>query len=294
MIRRFLSSQIVVVTLIGSVLMAIVCAFGSIAIQIAVLGGYISILGGLALEIFEDQNTKDQQLESLELLIRASRRLAKDSPMSREFEKIVDGIQASSNIESELFRELAIEELARIGQQTELLGRGIITFDETEAWRVAYERILRSPLVSRYFSVSLIRSADYWQDEPGKRSIELNYQLQDEKRLNVERIAIISASIWPDESDRPNSPIFEWLLDQYSNGIWTELVRETSVIDEPDLLVDSGRYSDLAVGCQFLDSKSRTSKFTLSFNKADIEAAKQRWQRLSLYSISMKQILDQT
>ena len=294
MIRNLLSSQIVLITVVGSVLMAIVCAFGTVAIQIAVLGGYISIIGGLALEIFEDQNAKDQQLESLDLLIRASRRLAKDSPMSREFEKIVDGIQASSNIESELFRELAIEELARIGQQTESLGKGIITFDETEAWRVAYEKILRSPLVSRYFSVSLIRSADYWQDEPGKRSIELNYQLQDEKRLNIERIAIISDSIWPDSSDRPISPIFEWLLDQYSNGIWTELVRENSVVDEPDLLVDCGRYSDLAVGFQILDSKSRTSKFTLSFNSDDIEAAKQRWQRLNLYSISLKQILDQT
>ena len=294
MIRNLLSSQIVLITIVGSVLMAIVCAFGTVAIQIAVLGGYISIICGLALEIFEDQNAKDQQLESLDLLIRASRRLAKDSPMSREFEKIVDGIQASSNIESELFRELAIDELARIGQQTESLGKGIITFDETEAWRVAYEKILRSPLVSRYFSVSLIRSANYWQDEPGKRSIELNYQLQDEKRLNIERIAIISDSIWPDSSDRPISSIFEWLLDQYSNGIWTELVRENSVVDEPDLLVDCGRYSDLAVGFQVLDSKSRTSKFTLSFNADDIEAAKQRWQRLNLYSISLKQILDQT
>ena len=152
MIGRVLRSQIVVVTLVGSVIMAVVCSFGSLAIQIAVLGSYVSILGGLALEIFDHQNAKDQQLESLDLLIRASREVAKEPPMAREFEKIVDGIQASLAIDSGLFRELAVEHLVAFGQQSELLGRGVITFDETEAWRVAYEKVLRSPSVFRYYS----------------------------------------------------------------------------------------------------------------------------------------------
>ena len=291
---RLFHSQTTVITLVGSVLMAIVCSFGSLETQIAVLGTYISIIGGLALEILGHQNADEKKLESLDLLIRASRGIAKDLPMAQEFEKIVEGIQASLNIESELFQELAVEQLAAVGKQTEQLGRGVITFNETEAWRIAYEKVLRSKEVSRYYSVSLIRSTDYWQDEPGKRSIALNYQLQDEKRLNTERIAIMSESVWARLADRPKSPIFEWLLDQYTNGIWTELVRESSIIDEPDLLLDCGRYSDVAVGYQYLDSKSRTTRFTLSFNSADIEAAKQQWERLTLFSISMKQLLDQT
>ena len=92
--------------------------------------------------------------------------------------------------------------------------------------------------------------------------------------MRIERVAIINDSLWPANDDRPQKEVFDWLADQYSNGIWTEIVRKSAIIDEPDLIADFGRYGDLAVGYQFLDSRSRTSSFRLSFNQDDIVTAK--------------------
>lgn len=292
-IGKILTTQVVIATLVGSVVMTLVGAFGSLTTQLGVLGSFVCILGGLVLEILEDQNAKDRQIASLNLLFRFAHALAKDSVVSEEFEKIVAGIELSLNIDQKLFRELALEQLKQIGQVSESLGKGVISFEETEAWRLAYEKILRDDSVRLYYSVSLIESTDYWQDEPGKRSIELNYQLQDEKGLNIERIAIIDDSLWEVDSTRPQQEVFNWLFDQYRNGIWIELVRKSSILDEPDLLVDFGQYGDIAVGHQLLDSKSRTSLFRLSFNKDDIETANQRWKRLTMFTVSMREILDQ-
>ena len=212
-IGKILTTQVVVATLVGSVVMALVGAFGSLTTQLGVLGSFVCILGGLVLEILEDQNAKDRQLASLNLLIRTAYALAKDSEVLEEFEKIVAGIESSLNIDQKLFRELALEQLKKIGQVSKSLGKGMISFEETEAWRLAYEKILRDESVRLYYSISLIESPDYWQDEPGKRSIALNYQLQDEKKLKIERIAIIDDSLWPAHHDRPQEDVFDWLVD---------------------------------------------------------------------------------
>lgn len=291
--RIIIRPQLILITLIGSLIMATVCTFGSPAVQIGFLGTFISILGGLALEIHQNQNAKDQELGLAASSIQLIRILSRDSKMLREFERIVDGISASLNIQSDLFRGFAVEQLKQLGQKSESLGNGVITFDETEAWRVAYETVLRSQSVSHYYSVAHITSVNYWQDEPGKHSMELNFRLQDEKRLNIERIAVISNDVWSSDQRHPVEPIFSWLKEQYDHGVWTELVREENIMDEQDLMVDIGRYGDIAVGHQILDDKSRTSRFILSFNPADIELAKQRWQRLNLFSVSLRELLDQ-
>ena len=288
-----LRPQLILVTLVGSIVMAVVCVFGDTTMQVAFLGSYVSILGGLALEIYENQNAKKLEQRLVGPSIRLAQQLAQDSRMFHEYEKIIDGISASLNIRDPLFREFALDELEQLGKQSEELGRGVITFHETETWRVAYEKILRSPSVTHYFSCALISSLDYWQDEPGRRSTELNFELQVNERLNIERIAILSEDVWPEGELKPLEPIFSWLWKAYDYGTWTELVRQSSIVDEPDLLLDFGCYSSVAVGKQILDKKSRTSKFILSFNQDDIDEGKKRWERLTLFSISLREILDQ-
>lgn len=90
------------------------------------------------------------------------------------------------------YRELATARLDRLGRELETLAAGVIPFQTTETWRVAYESLLRSPGLYLYRSVAWVRTPDYWRDEPGRKSLALNYELHDEGRLSVERIVILA------------------------------------------------------------------------------------------------------
>ncbi|MBA3312157.1 MAG: hypothetical protein M3552_01850 [Planctomycetota bacterium] len=95
------------------------------------------------------------------------------------------------------FRELATERLERTARELETLAGGGVAFQSTETWRVAYENLLRSPGLYTYRSVSWVRTRDYWQDEPGQKSLALNYELHDTGQLRVEQIVILSDDLWP-------------------------------------------------------------------------------------------------
>ena len=274
--------------------MALVCTIAPPAAQLAMIGTLTSIVVGLVLEIIDLENARNERLSQLEALLGISLLIARDSSVFQEFEQIVENIARTTKIDNALFQELALDQIKRIGQVTSDVSRGRIEFNETETWRIAYEQVLRSLPVTHYYSVAYVASNRYWQDEPGKRSLQLNYQLQDEKGLNVERIAIIADSIWPTGQELPSDPIGQWLMDQHEQGIWIEVVRESQIVDEPDLHQDFGIYMDVAVGHQVTDSQSRTSKFVLSFNQQEMATALHRWERLKLFSKSIRQILDQS
>jgi hypothetical protein len=72
------------------------------------------------------------------------------------------------------------------------VSRGTFVREDTETWRLGYEQLLRSPGLHRYRSVSLVESAAYWQDVPGRQSMRLNFEMQDSGRLSIERTVIIA------------------------------------------------------------------------------------------------------
>lgn len=278
--------------MLGSLIMALLCTFAPDSVQISIIGAYVSILAGLLLAFLEQDAKRDRQLHLLFQQLGLHRQIAQDSMVFQKYEKIVRGIAETLEINDPLFYELALNQLSTLGETTDLLSQGRIEFKETEAWRTVYEKALRLHDVTHYYSVALIETDSYWQDEPGKASIELNYRLQDEKGLNVERTAIIADHIWPTNEKIPRSPILEWIEEQHNHGIWFELVRQSALTNEPEIVMDFGIYGQRAVGTQHLDSNSRTTKYVLSFNPDDISFAKQSWQRLRLYSISFRELLD--
>jgi hypothetical protein len=70
------------------------------------------------------------------------------------------------------------------------------------------------------------------------------------------------------------------------------LVRAAALDAEPDLLADYGIYGDRAVGTQELDERSRTTRFTLSFDPQTVRLADDRWRRLSVFGIPYQSLLD--
>ena len=111
---------------------------------------------------------------------------------------------------------------------------------------MAYERLLRSRGLHLYRSVAVIRSAHYWQDEPGRQSMAVNFAAHKERFLNIERIAIVADSLWPATERFPIEPLHSWLAEQHTHGLSVRLVRLSELEREPDLVLDLGIYGTRA------------------------------------------------
>ena len=190
-----------------------------------------------------------------------------------------------------IYRELAFDRAREVSQELTSLARGKIVFQSTESWRTTYEKLLLSRGLYRYRSVAHVRTPAYWQDEPGRRSMRANYQAGSHG-LQIERIVVVADGLWPDGELLPMEPIAGWIDDQVRHGIDVRIVRESRV--EADLRADLGLYGNRAVGWQELDDQGRTVRFTLSFDFAELLAAEARWDRLTVYATSYRQILDRS
>lgn len=185
-----------------------------------------------------------------------------------------------------VYRDIALDHLDTIVVQLATLAAGSVVYHNTETWRLAYELLLRSPGTYLYRSVAWVKDANYWQDEPGRKSLQVNFELQEQGRLNIERIAIVADQLWPAADWLPSEPVCSWLHSQHLRGICLKLVRESALQSEPELLADIGIYGSRAVGIQELDEHARTARFVLTFDFAKVAEAEARWNRLSVYAES--------
>lgn len=190
-----------------------------------------------------------------------------------------------------IYRELALDRARQASQELTAAAGGRIAFEGTEAWRRAYEQLLRSRGLYRYRSVAYVRTSAYWQDEPGRQSMRVNFEMQ-ASGLQIERIVIVADSLWPTGELVPVEPIDGWIDGQVRQGIQVKLVRASRI--EADLRDDFGLYGNRAVGHQQVDDQGRTVRFALSFDFAELLAAEARWDRLSIYATSYENLLDRS
>jgi hypothetical protein len=217
--------------------------------------------------------------------------IAHDQEIYQHYLEFSRSLKRISQIPDPVYRDAAIEKIKAMDASLRSVAVGTLTFDSSETWRLVYEALLRSPSVYLYRSVAWVRNENYWQDEPGRKSTRLNFELVDQQRLNIERIVIIADSLWPKEERFPTENILRWVDEHLRHGIWIKLVRESTIQNEPDLMVDMGIYGSHAVGEQILDEDCKTLSFVLKFDFATVEAAEQRWNRLSIYAVSYKELL---
>jgi hypothetical protein len=227
-------------------------------------------------------------------LLDAPLTLASDRDIFELYKTITSALKESNVNKDPIYRDLALQRIQGVAKELAEVAEGRIVFTGTETWRMAYACILRGPGVHLYRSVAHVRTSTYWQDEPGRQSMQLNYEMIDGGTLNIERIAILPDHLWPAGQRFPVEPLARWIDEQYTHGIWIKLVRESTLSGEPDLLADLGIYGTRAVGYQELDDHGRTVRFTLCFEFAEILAAEKLWERLSVYSTSYQKLLDQS
>lgn len=218
--------------------------------------------------------------------------LACDVDLFARYQRIAESLTRIRQSVDPIFRELALESLDETVHQVHTLANGELLFEGTETWRLVYERLLRSRDLHRYRSVAWIQSPSYWQDEPGRKSMAVNFELQNSGQLTIERIAIIADELWPETEVWPVETLRQWIHEQYARGIQISYVRQSAIAAEPDLLADIGIYGSRAVGTQELDEHARTTRFRLVFDFNFVTAAEDRWNRLSVYSETFASYLD--
>jgi hypothetical protein len=287
-----LSFKFVGTALLGSLTMALVSALAPLPAQVAVLGALVSILGGLFLSYLDQEDERERRRnEALERLS-VPLALAPDHELYDRYLAICRSLTQLASQADPILREIALLKLASVAGQIESLAGGTVVFAGTEAWRTVYEQILRSPDLREYRSVAWVRTRDYWQDQPGRQSMNENYQAA-RRGLFIERIVILSDELWPRVQLFPSGEILPWIQGQHDHGLRLRLVRESDLGSEPDLLVDMGIYGVRAVGIQELDDRCRTLRFTLTFDAQAARLASDGWQRLLLFTTSFRSLLDQ-
>jgi len=218
--------------------------------------------------------------------------LARDVDTFARYRSMSQSLSRISRALDPIYRELALESLDDTNCRIHTLADGLLIFEGTETWRIVYERLLRSAGLYRYRSVAWIQSAAYWQDEPGRKSMAVNIELQSTGQVSIERIAIIADHLWPPHDVWPVESLRQWIHEQYACGIHVSFVRESALTAEPDLLADIGIYGSRAVGTQELDEHARTIRFRLEFDFDSVADADGRWNRLAVYSESFASYLD--
>lgn len=225
-------------------------------------------------------------------LLEAPFRLAHDTTVFERYRRVTDSLLTVSRHSDPIYREIAVEQLDESIRQLAKIAAGIFVFEGTETWRIVYERLLRSPGLHLYRSVAWVKNANYWQDEPGRKSMAVNFELHDAEQLNIERIAIIADELWPVGDAWPVESLRQWLHEQHHCGIWIKFVRQSVLAKESDLIADIGIYGSRALGIQELDEQCQTVRFTLMFDFGNVAAAEERWKRLAVYAESFSGYLD--
>jgi hypothetical protein len=217
--------------------------------------------------------------------------LAAEPHFFAEYLKIAEALTTIVKRGDPLFHDLARTQVEKMAGELATLARGKVVFDRTETWRTAYQHVLETTHVKAYYSVAWVRSDDYWNDAPGRQSLQFNYDLIG-RGFRIERIHILADEVWPFDEKLPTDSILNLLADQQERGIHVSLVRESDLVNEPDLLCDFAVYGDRATGHQNIDERSRTQSFVLSFDDLSLRQALGRWERLKLFSISYQNLMD--
>jgi hypothetical protein len=185
-------------------------------------GSAVTVIVGLLVCLFAAASTHGSRSDSESPesnLFEKLLRLARDEEVSARHIALLESHLTISRNQDPIYREIAVEQLQDVVHRADSIAAGVFVFEGTETWRIVYERLLRSPGLHLYRSVAWVKNANYWQDEPGRKSMAVNFELNDAEQLNIERIAIIADDLWPVDDVWPVESLRQWLHEQHARGI---------------------------------------------------------------------------
>lgn len=263
--------------------MALAYSFGTLTIQISLVGSFVSLLAGILLALMKEVESTARHVHLALSGLTASRSVMSVRELRAAWEVIASAMQNVAESESTLFRQLATERIRAMHREAERMSNSELMYVSTEAWRHAYADVLNQEDVKEYRSVAWIRSLNYWQDQPGQQSLNLNYELVS-RGMSVTRLIILRSSEVCGENGTILQPIRDWIENQHEAGIRILLVPEESLDNEKGLLIDVGLYGSTAVGILDANQASETICFRLSFDEQDVRQYLEKWERLLLFA----------
>lgn len=278
-----LSFKFVGISVAGSLAMALVCTFGPAPAQIGALGASLSILSGLFVSYVEQEEDRERRRAALLEKLKIPLALAPEHELFEKYDAFSAALSDLAKQIDPVLRQYALLKLAAITEEVRSLASGKVVFSSTETWRTVYEDLLQSPALKTYKSVAWVKTRTYWQDQPGRQSMRMNFQAV-KRGVQIERIVVLGSALWGPSEILPVPEVRRWIDEQHERCIQVSLVRESELGGEADLLCDFGIYGDRATGIQELDEQSRTLRFLLLFDQQSIKLAQDRWARLSLYA----------
>ena len=271
-------------SLLGTLVMGLLSAYGTLTVQIAMVGTLVSIMAGVSLSVMQEIERFSRESNAALTDMRLILPLTADSTLRSSYDEFIGALQVVNDSHNALFRTLGRERVASLSHDFRNLSHRRLVYVGTEAWRSAYAEVLRHSALTDYRSVAWVRSDNYWQDQPGLQSLRINCELA-ARGINVTRI-IVHRRREPTECSRwAPSRITAWMKMQLKAGIRLLYIDEQVLLHEKDLLADFGIYGSIAVGILDADdTSSRTLQFRLSFDPMDLEIHREKWERLLLYA----------
>ena len=285
-----LSFKFVGISVAGSLTMLLVCTFAPIPAQIGALGACLSVLSGLFISYVEQDEEREKRNAAMLEKLKIPISLAPERELFEKYDAFSEALSALAKQIDPVLRQYALLKLASITEEVRLLASGKVVFSSTESWRTVYDALLQGPDLKTYKSVSWVKTRSYWRDQPGRQSMQANFQAA-KRGVQIERIVILGSNLWAPTEILPVPEVKAWVDEQHERGIKVLLVRESEIRGEADLLCDFGIYGERATGIQELDEQSRTVRFILMFDKQSIRPAQDRWERLSLYATPYADLL---
>ena len=209
-------------TVLASAAVVLLALFASTSVQFTSLG----LLSIAVLHILLSRH-RPGNLSSDFAWLQTPMALAPDKPVFQLYQQLCESLELISRHTDPIYRGLALGRVHLLSDQLSEVAQGRIAFSGTETWRTAYAQLLESPGLYQYRSIAHARSCTYWQDEPGRQSIELNYDLLRTGAVRVERIVILPDNLWPAGERFPIEPLNSWLHEQQTHGVQVSLVRKT-------------------------------------------------------------------
>src|SRR5262245_50718422 len=205
-----LSFRFLGASLVGSLTMALVSAFAPPPAQVAVLGALVSILGGLFLAYLEQDEERGRRQAELVEKLSVPLALAPDPELYARYSALCRALTELAGQADPVLRGVALLKLSSLAGQLGELAGGTVVFAGTEGWRTVYEQLLGSPDIREYRSVAWVRSKDYWQDQPGRQSMRVNFEAA-HRGVLVERVVVLRDELWPRGQALPSDELLPWV-----------------------------------------------------------------------------------
>src|SRR5579871_3191918 len=156
--------------------MVLVCALAPTAAQLAALGVLLSVLGALGLGYLDRQEHRDTERYALLERLAIPLTLAPEHELYGQYLAFTQALTNLADQQDHLLRDLALLKLASVTGHIGEVTRGTIPFAGTEAWQLAYEKLLLDRNVKECLSVVRLRGREYWQDEAGRQLMQATFE----------------------------------------------------------------------------------------------------------------------